>query len=164
MLTLWLAAALLGSVHAQASLPHGSKGTVVVFLSSKCPCSASHEPKLKALAREFKPLGFEFVGIHSNSDEPADVSKAHFEKAALGFEVREDEEGKLADSLGALKTPHAFVLNTEGKVLFQGGVDDSQTAESAKKQFLRDALEDIRGGREPRVAMARALGCMIKRK
>ena len=146
-----------------ANLDPKAKATVVVFLSAKCPCSQSHEPKLRDLAREFGPKGFRFVGIHSNADEPSALSGTHFEAAKLGFPVHEDSNAKWADALGALKTPHAYIIDREGRTLFQGGVDDSSLAAESHKQFLRDALEDVAAGREPRVALARALGCMIKR-
>ena len=93
----------------------GNKGTVVVFLSAKCPCSDSHVPVLKKLAEEFKD--FSFVAIHSNADEQIDSSKSYFETAKLPFPVLQDEKSKIADEYRAFKTPHVFVLSPEGKIL-----------------------------------------------
>src|SRR5262245_12746026 len=81
-------------------------GSVVVFLSAKCPCSASHEPVLKDLAREFEPKGFRFIGVHSNADEALGFTQEHFKAAALPFSVIQDPQSKIADVFGALKTPH----------------------------------------------------------
>jgi hypothetical protein len=58
-----------------------NKGTVLVFLSAKCPCSASHEEMLNDLAAKYQD--FVFIGIHSNSDEDAAMTKQHFTSAAL---------------------------------------------------------------------------------
>jgi glutathione peroxidase-family protein len=55
-----------------------SKYRVVVFLSAKCPCSQSHEEKLKKLSAEYKSAGFQFVAIHSNANEDERISKEHF--------------------------------------------------------------------------------------
>lgn len=139
----------------------GEKGTVVVFLSSKCPCSRSHEPVLNRLAAEFP--GFRFLGVHSNSDEAVADARAHFGKSGLSFPVLRDEDARLANRFGAVKTPHAFVLDPQGNRKFSGGVDDSHSAEAAKIPFLKLALQAVSAGREPERAEVRALGCVIRR-
>lgn len=135
------------------------KGSVVVFLSAKCPCSNSHIVELKNLSKEFSD--FEFVGVHSNGDEPA--AKAYFENIALPFRVIEDKNFALANQLKALKTPHVFVLDHDGKTLYQGGVSDSKKFERATKKYLRAALTDIHEGRAVATAEGRTLGCEISR-
>ena len=140
----------------------GSRLTVVVFLSARCPCSASHEPLLATMAREFGKEA-RFVGIHSNADEPAEESAAHFKQAALPFPVVQDEGSRLANAFGAVKTPHAFILGKNGEILYQGGVDNSHSAARASKPYLMNALYDLREGRAPEINLARSIGCTIRR-
>jgi hypothetical protein len=140
----------------------GSKLTVVVFLSARCPCSASHEPVLAELAREFAPEA-RFVAIHSNADEPEAESAAHFKAAALPFAVIQDHGSRLADAFGALKTPHVYVISSKGEILFQGGVDDSHDAAKAHRPYLKLALQALKEGHTPEVTLARSLGCQIRR-
>lgn len=139
-----------------------SKPTVVVFLSAKCPCSISHEPVLADLYQEFNPQGVRFIGIHSNADEDLNISQSHFREAALPFPVLQDQQAKAADAFGALKTPHVYILQNN-EVVYQGGVDDSQVAHTAKKPYLKDALEALVQGKKPKNARVRTLGCRIKR-
>ena len=139
-------------------------GTVVVFLSAKCPCSASHEVGLISLYREFSKRGFQFIGVHSNTDEPQDLTRAHFSSLHLPFPVLEDPNSILADRFHAYKTPHAFLLDPNGRILFQGGVDDSHLAQEAKRHYLRDALVAVSNHKSPDPSEVRALGCVIKRK
>lgn len=139
----------------------GVKGTVVVFLSSKCPCSRSHEPVLSRLAAEFPE--FRFVGVHSNADEPTSDARTHFEKSGLSFPVLQDDGTRIADHFGATKTPHAFVIDTAGKQRYRGGVDDSHSAEAARTHYLKLALSALQAGREPERTEARTLGCAIRR-
>lgn len=140
-----------------------AKANILVFVSARCPCSASHEIALREISKEFSSQGFQFVGIHSNTDEPIEIAKSHFEKAALPFPVLQDASAKIANDWGALKTPHVFVVNPKGEILYQGGVDDSHDHKDAKKPYLREALLDIQVGKAPRVALTRSLGCAIKR-
>jgi len=134
---------------------------VVVFMSAKCPCSNSHIPELKNLVSRYK--NFEFIGVHSNVNEPPDLTKKYFVEADLPFAVIQDNEAQIADQLKAYKTPHAFVLNPEGKILYQGGVTNSVNAQYAEKHFLKDALEDISQDKPVRLANGRTLGCIIMR-
>lgn len=142
-------------------LTSSAKGNVLVFLSAKCPCSASHEILLNDLTKKFPD--FKFIGIHSNSDEDSSLTKSHFKEAQLNFPVLQDIKNLWANQLGALKTPHAFVFNPHGDLLYQGGVTDSHVGPSAKQQFLKNVLEDIQQGKAPRISEGRALGCFIQR-
>lgn len=138
-------------------------GTVVVFLSSRCPCSMAHEAQLAELAREFAPKGIQFIGVHANQDEDRKLAEAHFQSVRLPFPVGRDEGAELANRLKAFKTPHAFLLNRRGEVIFQGGVDDSQDPSRAQKFFLRDALVAWQSGKRPDPSQVRVLGCAIRR-
>lgn len=140
------------------------RATVIAFVSAVCPCSGSHETVLENLRRKYEGQGFRFIGIHSNQDEPAAASADHFRASPMKFPILADSGAKIADAFGALKTPHTFVVNPKGEILYQGGVDDSHLAAESKKHFLADALAAIAAGRRPEVAQARTLGCVISRK
>ncbi len=154
----------VGSVQVQSVDFSKSRATVVVFLSARCPCSASHEVELKALHQKYSNKGFSFVGIHSNHDETLDETVAHFKSANLPFPILEDAQTSgLAEEFKALKTPHVYLVNSEGKMLFEGGVDDSNNHLNASKHYLREALAALDAGKEPPLKLARALGCHIAR-
>lgn len=139
-----------------------SKATVVVFLSAKCPCSASHEKTLKELSEKYSKDGFEFVAVHSNQNEEVELAKSHFKDAGLNFPIVEDRGARIANELKALKTPHAFILQKD-KIVFEGGVDDSSDASQAKVHYLADAIAELKDNKTITVAKARALGCQIRR-
>jgi peroxiredoxin len=141
--------------------PEQAQATVVVFLSATCPCSNSHMKELTALAKEMPKV--QFVGVHSNVNETAEQSKRYFKAVNLPFPVVQDEKLRLADEYGALKTPHAFVLNAQGQIVYRGGVSSSHDFDKAERRFLREALDDIQHGRPVRAPQGRALGCAISR-
>ncbi len=137
--------------------------TVLVFLSAQCPCSASHEPALSELHKKFSSSGFEFFAIHSNVTESAELTEQHFKKVQLPFKVLKDSDQKLADILGALKTPHVFVIDPKGQILYQGGVDESRVQALAQKHYLQEALQAIVDKKEISNKSTRTLGCVIAR-
>lgn len=137
------------------------KGTVVVFLSTKCPCSNSHTEVLTKLAQKY--TDFTFLGVHSNLEEDLASSQKYFRAANLPFQILQDEKTKIADTLKAYKTPHCFVLSPKGEILYQGGVTDSSNAPTAERIYLEEALQDISSGSEVRTKSGRTLGCAIQR-
>lgn len=137
------------------------KGLVVVFLSAKCPCSNSHVIEITNLAKEF--TDFNFVAVHSNKDEPIDLTKEYFVNTKLPFAVIQDQDTKIADDFKAFKTPHAYIILADNKVAYQGGVSDSNNFAESKKKYLREALTDINDNKPVRTPEGRTLGCSISR-
>ncbi len=150
-----------GSLGSQVSVSPGTKGTVLVFLSARCPCSHSHIGLLKRLSAAHPD--FKFFAINSNADETVEAASAYFEAQALPFPVLRDADLKIADAYHASKTPHAFVLNLKNEVVFRGGVTNSSKADQADKTYLENALKDVEAGRPVATPETRTLGCIISR-
>src|ERR1043166_1361709 len=55
----------------------GKNGTVLIFISARCPVVKAYNERMEQLAKEYKAKGVNFVGINSNSTEPLDEVKAH---------------------------------------------------------------------------------------
>lgn len=137
------------------------KATVVTFLSVRCPCSNSNAGHLKELVKQFPD--FNFVIMHGNMNEPVDRSQKYFEKLDLKIPVVYDKDSYWTKKFDALKTPHTFIINNEGEVIYQGAVTDSTKVENAKRLYLKRALEAIRENKNPPMAETETLGCYIVR-
>jgi thioredoxin-related protein len=138
-----------------------TKGIVLVFLSARCPCSNSHMPLVSQLSQDFPE--FQFVAVHSNSDENKAQAQEYFKSQNLSIPVLQDEKSVLANQYKASKTPHVFVLSPTGEILYKGGVTDSADAPSAENQYLRIALNEIKAGLKVSQSETRSLGCAISR-
>ncbi len=154
---------LISGKYFEHSFQSAKLGTVVVFLSVRCPCSNSHEPALSQLAKEFHQKGFQFIAVHSNADESISLTEEHFKKANFSFPVVQDSNAKIADQFEAYKTPHAYILSPKNEILFKGGVDNSKIHAVADRHYLRDALSSIEKGLPIENPSVRVLGCEIKR-
>lgn len=137
------------------------KATVMIFMSSKCPCSDSHAAVVKGLIEKYKD--FAFVVVHSNVNEDEAQAKNYFASLELKTQVLQDDNAKIADTLKAYKTPHAFIIDNKGEIIYKGGVTDSNNALKAEKQYLADALEDLAQNRPLKLSETKALGCFIAR-
>lgn len=136
-------------------------GTVITFLSVRCPCSDSNARHLKELIKEYKD--FNFIVMHGNMNEPLDRSKKYFEKLDINAPVIYDKDSYWTKKFDALKTPHTFILDKNGELVYEGAVTDSTRVEKAKKLYLKDALKSMRAGKKPTLPQTETLGCYIVR-
>lgn len=138
------------------------KGSVLVFLSSSCPCSNAHIGHLVELAKTFPDV--KFIGVHSNANETLSDSKKYFKSLNLPFPVIQDNPIEWADRLKAYRTPHAFVITSDGKLAYQGGVTSSADPEKADIFYLKVTLKKLLAGEKVESSRTRVLGCQIARK
>lgn len=136
-------------------------GTVITFLSVRCPCSDSNARHLKKLMGEYKD--FNFIVMHGNMNEPLERSKNYFSKLDLDAPVIYDKDSYWTKKFDALKTPHTFILDKKGELVYQGAVTDSTKVERAKRFYLKDALKAMRDGKKPNLPQTETLGCYIVR-
>jgi len=145
------------------SLLKGAKGTVIIFVATKCPVSNAYNARMAKLAEDYRAKGINVVGINSNSTEPAAEIKQHAADNGLNFTILKDEGNRVADRLGAQVTPEAYLLDANGKLVYRGRIDNSRNGDSITATELRDAVEAVLAGRGVEKAEVRAFGCSIKR-
>jgi peroxiredoxin len=151
-----------GTNHSLASL-EGKKGTVLLFISVQCPVSNAYNERMEKLAQDYKAKGINVIGINSNVAEDAAAVKAHAGENKLTFTILKDPGNKIADRLGATKTPEAYFVSADNKLLYHGRIDNSRDAAGVNSSELRDALDLTLAGKPVEKTTAVAFGCTIKR-
>ena len=157
--------ALKGKTHNGKIINHEyaqTKGTVLVFLSSVCPCSNSNSKVVIDLVKKYPE--FTFFGVHSNADETLEMGRKYFSDKGFNFPIIYDEDSSIAKKFGALKTPHVFIVGPSGEVIYNGSVTSSTNADLAKEIYLDTALSEIIMGQIPSEPKKKTLGCYIKLK
>jgi peroxiredoxin len=151
-----------GRDHSLKSLK-GKNGTVVIFISVQCPVSNAYNERMEKLAADYKSKGIAVVGVNANSTEDAGAVKAHAAEKGLTFTILKDPGNKLADKLGATRTPEAYFLDSNNKLLYHGRIDNSQNPAAIESSDLRTALDAALAGKPIEKTEAKAFGCTIKR-
>ena len=151
-----------GANHTLASLM-GKNGAVLIFIAVQCPVSNGYNERMEKLALDYKARGINVIGINANSTESAGVVKDHANKNNLTFTILKDEGNKVADMLGATRTPEAYFLNSKNTLLYHGRIDNSRDVTQVNTSELRDALEATLAGKPVPKTTANAFGCSIKR-
>lgn len=146
----------------------GKQALVIVFSCNHCPYVQAYEDRLNAIARDYGPKGIALIAINANDvkNYPDDNFEEMVKRAAArGFVfpyVRDDTQ-EVASAYGAECTPEVFVVDTNGKVCYHGGIDDNyREPKQVTAPYLRHALEDIVAGRPIAEPQTRAIGCSIK--
>ena len=151
-----------GTEHSLKSLT-GKNGAVLIFISVQCPVSNGYNERMEKLAEDYKAKGVNLVGINSNVTEPISAVKAHAADKHFTFTVLKDEGNKIADRLGATRTPEAYVIDAGGKLVYHGRIDNSQNTANITSNDLRDALDELLAGKTISKTGGAAFGCSIKR-
>ena len=151
-----------GTEHSLKSLM-GNKGAVLIFIATRCPISNAYNERIEQLARDYKAKGINVIGINSNSSESAADVKAHASEKHLTFMILKDEGNKIADRLGANRTPEAYVLDANSKLVYHGRIDNSKRIEGVSANDLRDALDEMLAGKAITKTGGAAFGCSIIR-
>ena len=162
----WPPLTVVDTTGASATLPADlarSKLTVLVFYSEHCPCFRIHEARLVELARTYAPRGVRVIFVDSEVSASVERdSRAASERGLPAIAL--DPGAKLADAVGADYATYSVVLDPQGRVRYRGGIDsDKDRLHDDPQSFLRDAVEDLLAGREPRVAEGKALGCALQK-
>jgi peroxiredoxin len=118
---------------------------------------------MEKLANDYKARGINVIGINANVTEPLDAVKKHATEKGLTFPILKDEGNKIADRLGAMRTPETYLLDSSNRLLFHGPIDNSQNESKVEANYLRDALDAALTGKPITKTTAVAFGCSIKR-
>ncbi len=141
----------------------GARGTLLLFVATRCPVSNDYNQRMADLAREYTARGFAVLGVNANRTEPADEVARHAAEKGLGFTIVKDPEDRAADFFGASVTPEAFLFDTSWLLRYHGRIDDSRNAAKITSRDLRGALDALETGNAVPVAETKAFGCTIKR-
>jgi peroxiredoxin len=77
-----------------------------------------------------------------------------------------DEPGQMGMAYGAKTTPHMYIIDPSGKVVYNGAIDDkrSTNVEDVKtaKNYVVAALEELKAGKPVSTATTQPYGCTVK--
>jgi thiol-disulfide isomerase/thioredoxin len=149
-----------------------SKIIVIVFSSPGCAFCKIYDERLVALAKtcEGKEVSFLFINPNNPAFSPEDDATAMAKRAnekGYIFPFLIDSNQKIANMLGATKTPEVFVLkNVNGSFVmkYKGAIDDNpQLASDVTSSYLKDAINAVISNTPVKIIEKRAIGCMIKK-
>jgi len=137
--------------------------TVIVFFSRECHCLNQHDARLRALYDEYHARGVQIVMVDPEVHSSVDADEAEARRRGYPFPILIDPHGRLADALGAEYATYSVVVDAQGRVRYHGGIDSDKThLRDSATPYLKNALDDLLAGKDPRQPEAKTLGCALE--
>lgn len=88
------------------------------------------------------------------------------EKGGAPTAILLDHDGTVGRAYGARTTPHMFVIDRKGTLVYEGGIDDKPSTDVADlataTNYVEAALEDVSAGRPVSTPTSEPYGCSVK--
>lgn len=144
----------------------GARAAVLVFVLQDCPICNGYAPQIQRLASQFKPRGVEFYLIHVDPTLTTKAARKHATDYGYSIPVMIDREHRLVGRLGIVAVPTAVVLGADGKVTYEGRIDDQYVSigkarNVVTKHDLHDALLATIEGKPVRESRTVTIGCAV---
>lgn len=98
------------------------RGTVIVFLSARCDATFASYDTFNALHEKYREREVLFVGVCSNPAESGEELRTFQQNKGCRFPIYRDPSRRVARQFGATVTPAFFLVDSAGKLLYQGGL------------------------------------------
>ena len=152
------------------------KTVVLEWFNPGCPFVVKHygSGNMQKLQEEFTGKGIVWLTIDSSAPGEqghltADQAKAKMAEWKMKpTALLLDPDGKAGHTYGAKNTPHMFVINPEGKVIYQGAIDDKPSSKpediATSTNYVKVALDESMAGKTVSNASTKPYGCSVKYK
>ncbi|MGO9171959.1 MAG: redoxin domain-containing protein [Rhodomicrobium sp.] len=152
------------------------RGKIVVleWTNDGCPYVKKHykSGNMQSLQKDAAAKGIVWLTIISSAPgeqgyvDGTGANQLTISRGAAPAEVLLDPEGKVGHLYDTRTTPHMFIVNAEGTLVYMGGIDDKATTNlddiATAKNYVRAALGEVMAGRPVAEAVTRPYGCSVK--
>jgi peroxiredoxin len=152
------------------------KGKVVVleWWNHACPFVGKHygSGNMQRLQKEWTSKGVAWITVSSSAAgkqgyvDGAQANAIMKEKAGAPTAVLLDHDGKVGRAYGAKTTPHMFVVDGKGTLVYAGGIDDKPSTDQSDvataKNLVSMALAEVTAGKPVTTATSQPYGCSVK--
>ena len=152
------------------------KYVVLEWFNPECPFVKKHYGggNMQKLQEEFTGKGVVWLTIDSSAPGlEGHLTAEQAEKKIGEWKTKQtalllDPDGKAGQAYGAKNTPQMFVINPEGKVVYEGAIDSKATPNAAdipnSTNYVKAALDESMSGKSVSNASTKPYGCSVKYK
>lgn len=147
------------------------KGKVVVleWTNPDCPFVKRHykEGSMKNLTSAYSEAGVVWLTINSTNYMDAAANASFAKKEGIGWPVLVDQDGTVGHAYGAVTTPHMFIIDANGVVVYEGAIDDDPRGNmeaGARTNYVSKALNEMATGKSVSTSETKPYGCSVKYK
>jgi peroxiredoxin len=152
------------------------KGKIVVleWTNHGCPFVGKHygSGNMQALQKKYTAQGVVWFTVVSSAlgtqgyVSPAEANRDTERRGAAPTAVLLDPTGALGHLYGAQATPHMYVIDPQGQLVYMGAIDDAPSTDPSDiaraKNYVAAAIEEVSAGKRVTVPVTKAYGCSVK--
>jgi len=150
------------------------KYVVLEWTNKDCPFVKKHygSGNMQSTQAKAKEMGAVWLTVISSAPgnqgylPPAEVNSYREQMRVKSAATLLDADGKLGKLYDAKTTPQIVVINPEGKVIYNGAIDDKPSPDPAdipsSKNYALSALTEAMAGKKVSVPTSRPYGCSVK--
>jgi peroxiredoxin len=150
------------------------KTVVLEWFNYECPFVIKHygSGNMQKLQKEYTDKGVVWLSINSSAKgkqgnySSEEMNRLAKERQVASTAILLDENGQVGQSYGAKTTPHMFIIDKDGNVVYQGAIDDKPSVDPsdipAARNYVKDALDSILAGQPVADASTKSYGCSVK--
>jgi peroxiredoxin len=151
------------------------KTVVLEWNNPGCPFVRKHyNGNMQSLQKDFTQKGVVWLAVNSTETQSADylepekLARWMRDKGASPTATLMDPDGKAGTAFGARVTPHMYIVNPQGLLVYAGGIDSIPSAREGDIEkatnYVRQGLGELLAGKPVSVTTSQAYGCSIKYK
>jgi peroxiredoxin len=147
------------------------KGKIVVleWFNDECPFVKYHYDMVNAmvtLANKYRAKNIVWLAINSTNHTTPEQNKEFSAKHNLPFPILDDRPGKVGRAYGATNTPHMFIIDAKGNIVYEGAIDNSPMGKIPEGEKLTNyvdkALAELTSGKAVSMPKTQPYGCSVK--
>ncbi len=150
------------------------KTVVLEWFNPGCPfVDRSHtKGSLKDAAKKHTKNGIVWLAVNSGAPgkqgHGVDTNREGAKKYGMEHPILIDESGGVGKKYGATNTPHMFVIDDKGTLVYRGAIDNSPDGEGESPtggklvSYVDEALAAVAAGKAPATTDTKAYGCGVK--
>lgn len=153
---------------------YSGKYVVLEWINYDCPFVAKHydAKNMQGLQDKYREQGVVWLAVNSSAEgkqgqfSNEEIHKRLKKHASTVDAYLLDGNGDVGRTYGATHTPHMYIINPEGTLIYMGAIDSINSANVADipkaENYVVMALDAVFAGNEVPVKMTRAYGCTVK--
>jgi peroxiredoxin len=150
------------------------KTVVLEWTNHDCPFVKKHyeSGNMQSLHKDAAAKGIVWLQVISSAPgkqghvDAATALKLNSARSATPAHVILDPEGKLGKRYGAQTTPHIYIIDATGTLVYKGGIDSLATADKADiakaEPYVANALSSLAAGKKIAANNTKPYGCSVK--
>ncbi|MHC4622523.1 MAG: redoxin domain-containing protein [Planctomycetota bacterium] len=145
------------------------KGKIVVleWFNDECPFVRHHYEQantMRELASKYKDKNVVWLAVNSTSHTTEGQNKEFAAKHKPGYPILDDRSGKVGRAYRAVSTPHMFIIDAKGGIVYTGAIDNSPMGRKKDGviNYVERALAELAGGGTVSTPATKPYGCSVK--